>query len=84
MYEENEGPRNIKDEVVEKHKTAFAEKTLHPKFIKKTRNVRDEKNSSLLLRKGYLEKETERLLLAAQDQAIRTRRVMKNIDKRDI
>ena len=39
--------------------------------------MRDDKNSWLWLRKGYLKKETEGLLLAAQDQALRTRWIMK-------
>ena len=34
--------------------------------------------------KATLKKETEGLLLAAQDQALRTRRIMKNIDKKDV
>ena len=72
------------DEVVQKHKTAFEEKTLQSKFIKETRNVHDELNSWLWLRKGYLKKETEGLLLAARDQALRTRWIMKNIDNEDI
>ena len=37
-----------------------------------------------LLKKGYLKKETEGMMMAAQDQAIRTRWVQKNIDKMDI
>ena len=41
------------------NKTAFEEKALHPKFIKETSNVHDEKNSWLWLWKGYLKKETE-------------------------
>ena len=53
-------------------------------FIKETSDVRDNKNSWLWLRKGYLKKETEGLLLAAQDQALRTRWIMKNIDKEDV
>ena len=84
LYRENEEPRNTKDEVIQKHKTAFEEKILHSKFVKETRNVRDEKNSLLWLRKGYLKKETEGLQLAALDHALRIRWVMKNIDKRDI
>ena len=46
--------------------------------------MRDDKNSWLWLRKGYLKKETEGLLLAAHDQALRTRWIMKNIDKKDV
>ena len=36
------------------------------------------------LKKGYLKKETEGMIMAAQDQAIRTRWVQKNIDRMDI
>ena len=41
-------------------------------------------NSWTWLKKGYLKKETEGMIMAAQDQAIRTRWVQKNIDKMDI
>ena len=36
------------------------------------------------LKKGYLKKETEGMIMAAQDQANRTRWVQKNIDRMDI
>ena len=36
------------------------------------------------LRKGYLKKETEGLIVAAQDQALRTNWIKKNIDKQNI
>ena len=84
LFDDSEDPKKMKDEVVKKHKAAFEEKTLHSKFIKETSDVRDKKNSWLWLRKGYLKKETEGLLLAAQDQALRTRWIMKNIDKKDV
>ena len=84
LFDDSEDPKKMKDEVVKKHKAAFEEKTLHSKFIKETSDVRDNKNSWLWLRKGYLKKETEGLLLAAQDQALRTRWIMKNIDKKDV
>ena len=46
--------------------------------------MRDEKDSWLWLKRGYLKKETEGLILAAQDQAIRTNWIKRMIDKVDI
>ena len=46
--------------------------------------VRDEENSWSWLKSGYLKKETEGMILAAQDQALRTNWIKSNIDKEDI
>ena len=52
-------------------------------FFKETKEVRDDKDSWLWLQKGVLKKETEGLILAAQEQALRVNWIKKMIDKQD-
>ena len=47
-------------------------------------HVTDEKDCWLWLKRAYKKKETERLILAAQDQAIRMNWIKNMIDKVDI
>ena len=42
-------------------------------FVRGTEEVRDDNNSWLWVKKGYLKKETEGLIIAAHDQSLRTR-----------
>ena len=56
---------------------------MHSAFVRETEEGRDEANSWLLVKKGYLKKETEGLIMAAQDQAIRTNWIRHNFDKED-
>ncbi len=53
-------------------------------FFKETASVRDEKESWLWIKDGYLKKETEGLILAALEQAIRTNWIKRMIDKQEI
>ena len=46
--------------------------------------MREENESWLWLKHGYLKKETEGLIIAAQDQTIRTNWIKRLIDKQDI
>ena len=66
-----------------KRKANFKEKRLHAVFFKETKEIRDEKDTWLWLRKGVLKKETEGLILAAQDQALRVNWIKRMIDKQD-
>ena len=61
----------------------YRNKSLHGRFFKATDEVRDEKTWEWL-RKSGIKKETEGLLMAAQEQAIRTKYIRKVIDKEDI
>ena len=45
-----------------------------------TEEVRDDSTSWLWRKKGYLKKETEGLIMAAQDQSLRTRWIKQYID----
>ena len=75
-----------KKTLIEERKSNFNSKKLHSVFFKETASVREEKESWLWLKDGYrdLKKETEGLILAAQEQAIRTNWIKRMRDKQDI
>ena len=67
----------------EERKWQWKEKHLHGKFLRETEEVQGEGTWGWI-RKGYLKKETEGLVFAAQEQALRTNWIKKNIDGQDI
>ena len=58
----------------------WKEKDLHGEFVRQTADVAGE-DSWRWLRNGFLKKETEGLILAAQEQALRTNSIKHSIDK---
>ena len=58
----------------------WKEKALHGEFVRQTADVAGE-DSWRWLRNGFLKKETEGLILAAQEQALRTNSIKHSIDK---
>ena len=66
----------------QKHKQ-WKEKQLHGKFIREKEEIRSEETWGWI-RKGYLKKETEGLIFAAQEQALRTNWIRKNIDGQEV
>ena len=69
---ENNKCERSKEEVHKKHQEKYEGKPLHGQFRKATEEVRS-KRSWDWLKKGYLKKETESTIVAAQDQALCTR-----------
>ena len=67
----------------EERMSNWNEKALHGKLVRDTEDVRSEESWSWI-RKGFLKKETEGMIFAAQEQAIRTNWIKKNIDKQDV
>ena len=65
--------------ITEERNKNWKEKAPHEEHIKQT-EVMDE-NSSQWLKNEQLKKETEGLIIAAQDQALRTNAIKHNIDK---
>ena len=59
------------------------EKNLHGQFFRNTEENMDE-SSWTWLKNGYLKRETEGMLMAAQDQALRTNAIKNKIDKVNI
>ena len=66
----------------ERHQRYLA-KPLHGQFFRSTEKGRDDK-SWLWLKNGKLKKETEGLIIAAQDQALRTNSIKNRIDKQHV
>ena len=81
--EEIIGEGKQKKDVLDKHKSSYLDKVLHGQFFRKTEEVRDE-NSWNWLKQGYLKRETEGMLMAAQDQALRSNAIKHRIDKAKI
>ena len=61
-------------------KTKWKEKTLHGQFLRQTEELAD-KDQWAWLTDGTLKRETESLIMAAQEQALRTNLVKAKIDK---
>ena len=62
---------------------SYKEKVLHGQHEKLTGGIRSS-DSWEWLRKGMLKKETEGMLMAAQDQSLRTNAINSRIDKQDV
>ena len=55
-------------------------KSLHSQFLRQTEEIRDDATWAWL-RKGALKKETEGMITAAQDQALRTKAIKTKVEK---
>lgn len=71
-----------KEELREERRRRYLSKCLHGQYEKNTEK-KDEKSWEWL-KKGELKKETEGLLMAAQDQALRTNSIRSKIDNQDV
>lgn len=56
-------------------------KAMHRQFLKQTEGIRFETESELWPNRGYLKRETESLIAAAQEKSLRTNYSVANIDK---
>ena len=81
LFTESVEPKRKEQEIMKKRKADFEENQLHSVFFRETKEVMDDKDSCLWLQKGVLKKETEGLILAAQEQALRVNWIKKMIDK---
>ena len=81
---EYEGPASTtkKQKKGEKH-SQWKEKQLHGKFVRETEEVISQVTWRWI-RKCYLKKEKVGLIFAAQEQALRTNWLRKNIDGKDV
>ena len=80
---ENNKCERSKEEVNKKHREKYEGKPLHGQFRKATEEVRS-KRSWDWLKKGYLKKETESTILAAQDQALCTRNLRNAVYRENV
>ena len=81
---QHEGPvSTTKKQKKEERHQQWKQKQLHGKNVRETEEVRSEETWGLI-RKAYLNKETEGLTFSAQEQALRTKWMRKNIDGQKI
>src|SRR6185369_17557414 len=59
-------------------------KIMHGQFLRQTEDQIDQKESVRWIAEGYIKKATESLLMAAQEQALRTRKIRHAIDKANV
>ena len=78
---DDENLKDVKMQLLQQHKESYAHRRIHSAFMRGTEEVRDDNNSWLWMKKGYLKKETEGLTIAAQDQSLRTKWVKHYIDR---
>ena len=55
------------------NKENYAQKRMHFTFTKGTEEIRGDSNRLLWMKKGYLKKKTERLIMVAKDQSLQGR-----------
>ena len=67
----------------QERKEHFQEKQLHGQFWRNTAEVTDKKTWKWL-KKGRLTKETEGIIMASQDQALRSNSIKRIIDKQNV
>ena len=58
---------------LQQHKENYAQKRMHSAFMRGTEEVRNDNNSWLWMKKGYIKKKTEGLIQAAQNQSLQTK-----------
>ena len=82
--EDAKHPKELKSEISIEHKSGWREKNLHGKMMEAVGEFIDEELTWKWLKKGNLKKETEGMICAAQEQALRTNSIKHTIDKQNI
>ena len=75
---ENKKHGKSKEDIQKKHQGEYKSKELYEQFQKAAEKVKGNKSWDWL-KKGYLKKETESTMIAAQDQALCTRNMRKTV-----
>ena len=83
LIEENEHPKAYKEKTSKTRMERWQNKPMHGQFLRDTKNLASN-NTWEWLQRGELKKETEGMIMAAQDQALRTRYVQRAIDGTNI
>ena len=72
VISDDENSKDFQTQLLQQLKENYAQKRMRSAFMRGTEEVRDNNNSWLWMKKGYLKKETEGLIMAAQDQSFQT------------
>lgn len=84
VIQAEETKSQCRQRLAEERLQSWKSKPLHGMFIRQTEDVIDEKESVRWIRDGYMKKGAESLLMAAQEQSLRTRKIRCAIDKADV
>ena len=79
----DEDPEVYKERITKHRLEEWHRKPMHGQFIRQTKELASNETWQWLQR-GELKKETEGMIMAAQDQALRTRYIQRAIDKHNI
>ena len=80
---DGENVKALKEKRMAERKDKWQSKPLHGQILRQTEDIRDTASWDWM-RKGELKKETEGLITAAQEQALRTNAIKANIDKQNV
>ena len=80
---ENEDPEIYKEETSKARMEGWKNKSMHGQFLRETKDLASS-DTWQWLQRGELKKETEGMIMAAQDQALRTRYIQRAIDGANI
>ena len=78
-----ESPSTIRKNKIAEREGNWESKALHGQILRQTEDIRNSLSWEWL-RKGDIKKETEGMILAAQEQALRTNAIKANIDKQNV
>jgi hypothetical protein len=84
LTDTTETRESYRKRVVSQRMNNWREKKLHGQFQRQMEDLVDKQESVRWLVDGWMKKETESLLMAAQEQSLRTRKIMHDIDHRNM
>jgi Reverse transcriptase (RNA-dependent DNA polymerase) len=84
VLDAEESRASYRQRVVEERKHNWRNKKMHGQFLRQTEDLVDQQESARWLVDGWMKKESESLLMAAQEQSLRTRKIMHDIDHRNV
>jgi hypothetical protein len=84
VLETEETKGAYRQRVEEQRMQQWKGKRMHGQFLRETEDLVDEEENTKWLEDGNLKKETESLIMAAQEQSLRTRKIMHAIDHRNV
>ena len=79
MINEDDDPKVYREKTSESRMEEWQSKPMHGQFLKQTKDL-SSNDTWQWLQRGELKKETEGMIMAAQDQALRTRYIQRAID----
>ena len=83
LKEKTLAQKQLKEQKRLERAEGWKNKPLHGQFLRQTEEIRDDATWDWL-RKGDLKKETEGMITAAQDQALRTKALKAKVEKQDL